>query len=57
MSRREIYVKPVVMQLHYSTDRSVTIAQTCKTTTSSSGPAVGACQAELGGPCSNIVDS
>lgn len=46
MSSREPYVKPVVMQLHYSAEPEVAIAQTCKTTGSASGPAVSGCRRE-----------
>ncbi len=51
------YVKPVVMQLHFATDPSVTIATVCKTTTSASGPTTGACLTSGITPCQNIVDS
>jgi|AAFX01.1.fsa_nt_gi hypothetical protein len=44
MSEREPYVKPVVMQLHYSTEPEVAIAQACKTTGSASGPTVSGCK-------------
>ena len=44
MPNRDEYVKPVVIQLHYSTEPEVAIAQTCKTTGSPSGAAVSGCQ-------------
>lgn len=44
MDTREPYVKPVVMQLHYSTEPEVAIAQACKTTGSASGPTVSGCR-------------
>lgn len=44
MSNRDEYVKPVLMQLHYSTEPEVAVAQACKTTGSASGPAVSGCQ-------------
>lgn len=44
MSEREPYVKPVVLQLHYSTEPEVAIAQACKTTGSASGPTVSGCK-------------
>lgn len=46
MSREE-YVKPVVMQLHYATERNVSIAQACKTTGSATGPSVSSCRNSL----------
>jgi hypothetical protein len=50
--KREPYVKPTVMQLHYSTEPDVTIAQACKTTGSSTGPATSSCRREVGpGQC------
>lgn len=51
MMRKE-YVKPIVMQLHYSTEPDVSIATTCKTTGSSTGPATSSCRREVGSaPC------
>jgi len=47
MSYRDEYVKPVIMQLHYSTEPEVAVAQACKTTGSASGPAVSGCQSSL----------
>ncbi len=44
MQNREPYVKPMVVQLHYSTEPEVAIAQACKTTGSGSGPTLGACR-------------
>lgn len=58
MIARELYVKPVVMQLHYSSDPSVTIATSCKTTQSASGPVTSGClnaQATL--PCNAVGQS
>jgi len=43
MSIRDEYVKPVLMQLHYSTEPEVAVAQACKTTGSASGPTVSGC--------------
>jgi hypothetical protein len=43
---REPYVKPVVMQLHYSTDQSVSMAEGCKVVGSGSGPTVTGCQTD-----------
>lgn len=44
MSSREQYVKPLVMQLHYSTEPEVAIADACKTSGGSKGPTVGPCK-------------
>ncbi|MEJ7811607.1 MAG: hypothetical protein WKG32_14435 [Gemmatimonadaceae bacterium] len=44
MPNREVYVKPVLMQLHYSTEPEVAVAQACKTTGSASGPTVSGCR-------------
>jgi hypothetical protein len=58
MTSRERYVKPIVMQLHYATDPSVTIALTCKTTTSTSGPTIAGCLETGGqGVCQDVVAS
>lgn len=43
MPSRSPYVKPIVTQLHYSTERGVSIAEGCKTTGSTSGPVTGGC--------------
>jgi hypothetical protein len=44
MSSREPYVKPLVMQLHYSTEPEVAIAAACKTPGAVSGPLVAGCK-------------
>ena len=44
MNMRRPYVKPVVMQLHYSTEREVTIAANCKQSQSASGPTISNCR-------------
>jgi hypothetical protein len=44
MNARQPYSKPVVMQLHYSTEPGVAIASPCKTTGSLSGPTVEPCK-------------
>jgi hypothetical protein len=44
MSHREPYVKPVISQLHYSTEPGVAIASPCKTSGSSTGPTIEACK-------------
>ena len=51
MPNREPYVKPLIVQLHYSTEPEVAIAFACKTT-GSSGAFVGPCRArpDQGGP-------
>ena len=43
MPNREPYVKPLIVQLHYSTEPEVAVAQACKTT-GSSGMFVGPCR-------------
>lgn len=43
MGKREPYVKPIVLQMHYSSERGVTIAGACKTVGSTSGPTVEGC--------------
>ena len=49
---REPYVKPVVMQLHYSTEPDVAIASACKTTGSATGPTISSCRNQQNpGPC------
>ena len=30
MTRRQPYVKPIIMQLHYSTEEGVSLTQACK---------------------------
>jgi hypothetical protein len=44
MENREEYVKPALVQLHYSAEPEVAIAQACKTQGSNSGPTVGGCK-------------
>lgn len=49
--KKQSYVKPMVMQLHYSTDPGVTIAAGCKTV-QATGPNADACQPTVSpGPC------
>ena len=44
MQNREPYVKPLVTQLHYSTEPEVAIAQACKTTGSTTGSLALSCR-------------
>lgn len=48
---REQYVKPIVMQLHYATDSSVSIATPCKVTGSATGPTPSSCTGGGVEPC------
>ena len=45
MPNREPYVKPVILQLHFSAEPEVSIAQACKTT-GSTGRDVGPCRTQ-----------
>lgn len=44
MLNRDEYVKPLIMQLHYSTEPEVTIAQACKMVGSAVGATASGCQ-------------
>ena len=55
MQNREPYVKPLVTQLHYSTEPEVAIAQACKTTGSLQGSTAASCRTtNLFVPCQTL---
>jgi hypothetical protein len=53
---REPYIKPAVLQLHYSAEPKVNIAEVCKQSGAVSGPTISSClRADLTGPCIDIA--
>jgi hypothetical protein len=57
-SSRETYVRPAVYKFDYQVDARVTLAAPCKDFLSASGPSVGGCRIEVGGPaCADITPS
>jgi hypothetical protein len=50
---RRDYVKPVVQQLHYMVDQHVSLAASCKTTGSATGPTTANCKVQ-NTPCASL---
>ena len=56
-TRRETYVRPMVIQFDYQVDPRVTLANPCKGTQVATGPTVSGCQEAAGGPCADTPPS
>ncbi|HWJ23240.1 MAG TPA: hypothetical protein VNS52_12885 [Gemmatimonadaceae bacterium] len=52
--KRQPYVKPLVYQLQYMVDQHVSLAASCKTTGSATGPTTSNCKTTHNSPCASF---